>query len=160
MKKIYNLQFTIYNSKKGFTLIELLVVIGIIGILSGLLMANFIGVRQRSRDGTRKSNLSQIQSALELYRSDLGSYPSPLPACGNQLTSGGVVYMQKIPCDPQSAASYGYDSAGTTYCLRGCLENSNDGERDELPAKYGSNDPVLGCTLTCGIAKSFTLQNP
>ena len=72
----------IYNSKKGFTLIELLVVIGIIGILSGLLMANFIGVRQRSRDGTRKSNLSQIQSAVELYRSDQGSYPSPLPACG------------------------------------------------------------------------------
>ena len=61
---------------KGFTLVELLIVIAIIGVLSALLMANFIGVRQRARDAQRKSDLRQMQSALELYRSDLGLYPT------------------------------------------------------------------------------------
>ncbi|MDP2672104.1 MAG: type II secretion system protein, partial [Candidatus Daviesbacteria bacterium] len=51
---------------RGFTLIELLVAIAIIGILSSFLLSNFVGVRQRARDGVRKSDLRQIQSALEL----------------------------------------------------------------------------------------------
>ena len=67
---------------KGFTLIELLVAISIIGVLSSFLLANFVGIRQRARDGVRKSDLRQIQSALELYRSDQSKYPdSPLPGC-------------------------------------------------------------------------------
>ena len=90
---------------RGFTLIELLVAISIIGVLSSFLLANFVGVRQRARDGVRKSDLRQIQSALELYRSDKGTYPSSLPPCGSPLqdtSTPPVVYMQKIPCDPSS----------------------------------------------------------
>ncbi|MBI2195693.1 MAG: type II secretion system protein [Candidatus Levybacteria bacterium] len=73
--------------EKGFTLVELLIVIAIIGVLTTLLMANFIGVRQRARDAQRKSDLRQIQSALELYRSDQGSYPQILPNCQNSIKS-------------------------------------------------------------------------
>src|SRR5579872_5421721 len=60
---------------KGFTLIELLIVLAIIGVLTGLLLANFIGVRERARDAQRKSDVKQIQTALELYRQDNGTYP-------------------------------------------------------------------------------------
>jgi general secretion pathway protein G len=56
--------------KKGFTLIELLVVIAIIGMLSALLVPNFMGARERARDAQRKSDLKQIQKALEMYRQD------------------------------------------------------------------------------------------
>jgi len=81
MKK--NLEFRIQNSEleKGFTLIELLIVIVIIGVLATLLMTNFVGVRQRGRDAQRKSDLRQIQAALELYRADVGQYPEALPVC-------------------------------------------------------------------------------
>jgi general secretion pathway protein G len=96
----------IRNFNKGFTLIELLIVIAIIGVLSTLLMANFIGVRQRARDAQRKSDIRQIQAALEIYRSDSGAYPPtgsfPSP-CGSPLASGGSTYMQKIPCDPSGS---------------------------------------------------------
>lgn len=152
------------NVKSGFTLIELLIVIAIIGILASLLMVNFIGIRQKARDSQRKSDLRQIQSALELYRADQGRYPdSPLPTCGSSLTGGSppTTYMQKVPCDSLSTAPYQYSFSGTAYCLRVCLENTNDGERDQI--KYGSENPsVSGCILSsCSSeTKSFTLQNP
>lgn len=151
MKKlsIFNFQF---STRKGFTLIELLVVIGIISILIAFLMANFVGVRQRGRDGQRKSDLRQIQTALELYRSDNGVYPltAAFPACGSSLMGTGATpptYMKKIPCDPTSAGSYSYTSDGNTYTLYACLENANDKEKDSTK--------VASCT-----AASYTLNQP
>lgn len=143
------------SSRRGFTLIELLVAISIIGILSSFLLANFVGVRQRARDGVRKSDLRQIQSALELYRSDQGSYPFPLPSCGLPLqdtSTPPVVYMQKIPCDPSTGAIYVYTvgAGNTTYSIIACLENGNDAQVDM---------PKVNCSGSTTIWK-YTLQNP
>ncbi len=156
MNSIYNLQLTIYK-QKGFTLIELLVVVAIIGILSTLLTANFIGVRQRSRDSERKSNLRQIQSALELYRADTGNYPTAIPNCPSgspkSLMSPDCVtsvYMQTVPKDP-GGTSYTYSSNGTTYSIVACLENSNDSEKDSV----NKNPPCDGVN-----GFSFTVTNP
>lgn len=129
-----NYDLRIYNREKGFTLVELLIVVGIIGILATLLMANFIGVRQRARDAQRKSDIRQMQSALELYRSDLATYPNSLSSCGNPLAGGSPpnTYMTKLPCDPSgtsgyNSGSYYYTSSGgTTYTLGACLENTAD----------------------------------
>lgn len=136
---------------KGFTLIELLVVISVIAVLTTLLMANFIGIRQRARDAQRKSNLFNVQSALELYRADVGSYPLTVD-CGGALSSGGTVYMSEVPCDPLDDTDYIYTSVdGTTYSFIACLENENDPERDGDIAYTAS-----GCTTPA----SFTLTNP
>jgi len=157
MKIFNNLHFAIY--KKGFTLIELLIAIAIIGILSSFLLSNYVGVRQRARDGVRKSDLRQVQSALELYRSDQGNYPSSLPSCGSSLQDASVppvVYMKKIPCDPSStnttliSYTYSYNGTTLTYTLTACLENSNDSQVES---------PVnAACTSTTNI--SYTIQNP
>lgn len=145
-----NRKSLIINHEFGFTLIELLVVIAIISILAALLMANFVGVRQRGRDAQRKSDLRQIQTALELYRADNGSYPASLSSCGNSFVYNSTTYMQKIPCDPLQKTSYNYSSNGTTYTLYGCIENENDPEKDS------STQPI--CTTVTNI--SFTLNNP
>lgn len=145
------------NYSKGFTLIELLIVIAIIGILSSLLMANFIGVRQRARDAQRKADLRQIQSALELYRSDMSSYPSSLPSCGSQLDNGGspaTVYMKNIPCDPLTKTGYSYTLSNQDYDLIGCLENTSDSQADKNSG--GSNNDTV-CTSS---KASFTLNSP
>ncbi len=70
----------------GFTLIELMIAITIISILSGVVIAANTGIQQRARDSQRKNDLTQIQTALELYRQDHTSYPAPVPEAGPQWT--------------------------------------------------------------------------
>ena len=133
INRLVNWKKNINKFQKGFTLVELLIVIAIIGVLAALLMSNFIGVRQRARDAQRKSDLKQIQSALELYRSDLGLYPATISACGAKLTGGSPVntYMEKIPCDPSSSyngRNYAYWSDASSYYIAACSENSSDSQ--------------------------------
>lgn len=157
---------------KGFTLIELLIVISIIGVLATLLLVNFVGVRQRARDGQRKSNLSQIQSALELYRADVGSYPSAgasnrlnATACSSGssgLSSGGTVYIAKIPCDPLSGLSYNsgdyyYSSGGSTYTLGACIENGSDQNQNITSSSPGGSGT---CPTTGSTPKYYVITNP
>lgn len=166
MKKfsIFNFKFSI---QKGFTLVELLVVIAIIGILSSVLLANFIGVRERARDATRKSDLKQIQSALELYRSDKGSYP---------LDTTPLVpdYISKIPQDPLRGSmcpSYIFAFNSTKYTIFALLENANDLEAvnpkpaPAVSAPYGSStDGNITFTMsgsTCqGSSYNYWVNNP
>lgn len=142
--------------RQGFTLIELLVVIVIIGVLSTLLMANFIGVRQRARDGQRKANLRQIQAALEFHRADQGNYPpaSTLSTCGAAFTGGSpvVTYISKIPCDPLNTGKYVYTydqvGGGTGYNLIACLENLSDNDKDRANSSYCDGSTNWSFTLT------------
>ena len=142
------------KKQKGFTLIELLVSISIIAILTALLTANFIGARQRGRDGQRKSNMYQMQSALELFRADNEAYPltASLATCGNAISSGATIYMQKVPCDPVTGNPFKYTSEdGSTYTIFGCLENSSDSDKDTDPNDAGQ------CTSP---SVPFKLTNP
>lgn len=124
----------------AFTLIELLVVISIIGVLSTLLFANFVGVRERGRDATRKSDISQIQKALELYKN--AQTPPSYPATAS-LSLIAPNYMKVLPHDPLCSGSctintypdyrYRLNPAGDgnlTYDLVACLDNASDQQKD------------------------------
>jgi general secretion pathway protein G len=147
-----NHQLSMINRQYGFTLIELLVVIAIIGVLSALLMSNFIAIRQRARDGNRKTNLRELQSALEIYRANKGDYPDSLTACDTPLTDGITVYKSKIPCDPLGG-DYQYNKNGATYTLTACLENGNDGEIEK------NNNTPVNCDGSTTLWK-YIVTNP
>jgi len=66
------------NRKKGFTLIELLVVIAIIAILAAILFPVFAQAREKARQTSCASNLSQIGLATEQYLQD---YDEMYPGC-------------------------------------------------------------------------------
>ncbi|MBW7960444.1 prepilin-type N-terminal cleavage/methylation domain-containing protein [Patescibacteria group bacterium] len=119
------------KNKLGFTLIELIVVIAIIGMLSALLLPNFMSARERARDSQRKSDLTQIQKALEMYSQDqaLPGYPAQLPEAGTKFSYNGNVYMNKFPTDPSPGKIYYYQTSDLNYTLCACLENAADPDR-------------------------------
>ena len=63
--------------KLGFTLIELLVVISIIGILTAIVTASYTSAQKQARDTTRKSDLAQYRTSLEMFANkNSGLYPA------------------------------------------------------------------------------------
>ncbi len=141
--------------KKGFTLIELLTTIALIGVVAAasLTILNPVTQLQKARDSRRKSDLLQIQSAFELYRSDQGAYPSSL-GCGTGLIVGGTTYLKAIPCDPKNSGQliyyYSVGSPPSTYSLTACLENAADPKKDS----------TTHASCAAGAYKSYTVTNP
>lgn len=124
------------NNSRGFTLIELLVVIAIIGILSSVVLASLNSARAKARDASRKIDLKQLQTALELYLDSNNAYPSTSGAWwgmsvngGSRTTSGAnayipgltPTYISVLPDDPSGQTSgwsgFLYRSDGINYKL-------------------------------------------
>lgn len=118
----------------GFTLVELMVVISIIGILSAIVYANFSDSKKMARDQIRKTDLKDLQIAIQLYKAQNGTYPL---ACANQdaevwsgnVNSGGSIcansndgfimglvpdYIAKLPVDPYTISGSGCGYIYTT----------------------------------------------
>lgn len=150
--------------KQGFTLIELLIVIAIIGILSGLIITNIQGVRERARDARRKSDLDAISQSLRLYYNDNQQFPDAanpggrIVGCNTAIApsacdwgepfelvigANNVVYMNRLPLDPSSTDSqvrtYTYTSANDdTFTLTAQLENVSDPDIADSQARCGT----------------------
>lgn len=63
------------KSNKGFTLIELMIVISIIAFLSSIILVSVKDVREKSQISVFRSEMNQIITALELYKTSTGKYP-------------------------------------------------------------------------------------
>ncbi len=64
------------SDDQGFTLLELLVVIAILGLLIGLVAPAALRQLGGARVSVAKQAIERIGSVLDLYRLDVGSYPS------------------------------------------------------------------------------------
>ena len=60
----------------GMTLIEILVVLVLIGIVLGIVGGNFIGRGEKAKADAAKIEISQIGQALDLYKLEVGRYPT------------------------------------------------------------------------------------
>jgi general secretion pathway protein G len=60
----------------GFTLLEILVVIAILGLLIGLVAPAALRQLGFARGAVAKQSIERLGAVLDLYRLDVGSYPS------------------------------------------------------------------------------------
>lgn len=60
----------------GFTLLELLVVLAILGLLIGLVAPEVIRLLGTSKMKIAGQSIQRIESILDIYRLDVGSYPT------------------------------------------------------------------------------------
>jgi len=64
------------SNKKGFTLIELMVVIAILALLGGMVAPKVIGRLRQAKPQKAKIDLTQIETGMDMYAADNGSYPT------------------------------------------------------------------------------------
>ncbi len=64
------------SSDQGFTLLELLVVIVILGLLIGLVAPAVLRQLGSARNSIAHQSIARLGSVLDLYKLDVGSYPS------------------------------------------------------------------------------------
>ena len=144
---------------------ELLIVISIIAIVTVIGVVSYTSINKRSRDAKRKADIEQIRSALEMYRSDFGTYPvcSALPTSFSDASCLGEAsmaqfapYIAKIPTDPKTPTYYymyktGSAAPANSYQIAAVLES-------ELPA-VNSTCPTLP-TFPDPAVTMYCLKNP
>lgn len=64
------------TSNDGFSFIELMFVIAIIAVLGILIVPNFMGRFQKARYQTTVTQIKQLETLLQTYNLENGSYPS------------------------------------------------------------------------------------
>lgn len=118
-----------FLSSLGFTMIELLVAATILAVISGIALVSFTSANVRVRDGKRKGDLEQARSALELYRSDVGTYPNgSWDTMVTTISTAGYLSSTTIR-DPKNinpyVYQYTYDANTKTYQVCAYLESTS-----------------------------------
>jgi general secretion pathway protein G len=62
--------------RRGFTLIEVLLVLAILVILAGLSVVAIANIQGNANNRAAKGQISSLQSTMEIYKIDVGTYPS------------------------------------------------------------------------------------
>lgn len=91
--------------RKGFTLIELVVVILILAILAALIVPRIVGRSDDAQRAKALSDISTLRNQVQMFRTDVGSYPESLLDLRTQPSEGadgwrGPYLDKELPTDP------------------------------------------------------------
>jgi general secretion pathway protein G len=136
----------------GFSFIEVMIVVVILAILATLLIPRVMGRTEDAKRAAAKAQISNLESALQLYKLDNGNVPSTeqgLKALVERPISGPPApnwkaggYIPKVPADPWGFA-YKY---ATPSAQGGEFEIISFGA-DGVPGGEGKNADVVSWDL-------------
>lgn len=103
----------------GFTLIELLIVLAILGLLAAIAVPQVMKYLSRAKTQTAQLQVKQLGSVLDLYRLEVGHYPTDQEGLkalvekppGVELWNGPYLKNREALTDPWGRP-YGYKSPG------------------------------------------------
>ncbi|TDX53035.1 type IV pilin protein [Orenia marismortui] len=129
---ILKLREMIANQKKeeGFTLIELMIVVAIIGILASIAVPKFAGVRNKAKVSAVQGDFKAIQSALSIYYTEKGAYPTSGVASALSAYIGADLQNKLVDGGPaaKNDNKYHYTASG--------------GQSFEIITKLGNGDDI------------------
>ena len=96
--------------RRGFTLLEILIVVTIIGLLVGLALPNFFKTRVRARQQLCIENLSQFESAKQIWGVEHAKKDGDLPTEADLIGPGS--YIKFMP-DCPAGGTYSFNAIGT-----------------------------------------------
>jgi len=97
--------------RRAFTLVEMMIVVAIFGILLGLALPNLMKARVRARQQLCIENLSQIESAKQIWGVEKGKKDGDVPTEAELI--GANNYIKKQPICP-AGGSYSLNGIGIT----------------------------------------------
>ena len=115
------------STSRAFTLLEILLVVGIIAILAGIVIIAINPAKQLAdtRNAERRSDIRELNSAMQQYYIDNGRFPTSTPTTLTEICDTGATaypsgvscgslvdlpilvptYIPAIPVDPSGASS-------------------------------------------------------
>jgi type II secretion system protein G len=87
----------------GFTLIELLIVIVILGVLAGIVVFSVNFIQNRGTQAACRTQVKNVQTAVEAYYADQGSYPANLTALSPKYVKSDPAAEAQFPLDYDQA---------------------------------------------------------
>jgi len=102
MEKIEKSQDRRKRGSAGFTLIEIMIVVAIMGLLATLVTINLPDIMHRNRVKIAIRNIELLQHAIDMFYSEMGSYPKALSDLVSSKDSDGIELkiIKKVPKDP------------------------------------------------------------
>jgi general secretion pathway protein G len=91
---------------RGFTLIELMVVVVILGLLATMVMPKVLSKPEKARRTKAVAEIRIMQSALAMFKTDTGRFPTTAEGLPALVTDPGVSgydkegYLERVPTDP------------------------------------------------------------
>ena len=110
---------------EGFTLLEMLVVLAIMGLLAAIIAPQVLKYLGTSRSQTAKVQIQNVDAALQLFRLDVGRFPTQEESLGALVTAPSTAPGWNGPYLQKSAALN--DPWGTPYVYK-------------IPGKHGEID--------------------
>jgi len=136
----------------GFSFIEVMIVVVILAILATLLIPRVMGRTEDAKRAAAKAQISNIESALQLYKLDNGNLPSTeqgLKALVERPSSGPAAphwkaggYLPKVPADP-----WGFPYKYTNPSAQGAEFEIISFGADGTPGGEGKNADIVSWDL-------------